>query len=80
MQDPHALANGEDVDKSKIKLEHVKAPGAASPAKPQPQPQPKPAQSSVKKSPFTINITVNEDSVKIDSSHPDIGSKTIPVN
>jgi hypothetical protein len=29
---------------------------------------------------FTINITINDDSVKIDSSHPDIGSKIVPVN
>jgi hypothetical protein len=32
-----------------------------------------------KKDPFTINITVSDDAVKVDSSHPDIGSKHLPL-
>jgi hypothetical protein len=60
----------DDVEKEKIKLENVTPPGMKMPVKETEKP---------KKDPFTINITVSDDAVKVDSSHPDIGSKNLPL-
>jgi hypothetical protein len=62
----------DDVSKEKIKLENVNPPGMKMPVRESDPPL-------TKRDPFTINITVNDDAVKIDSSHPDIGSKNVPL-
>jgi hypothetical protein len=36
--------------------------------------------SKPKRNPFSINITVSDDAIKIDSTHPEIGSKTVSVD
>lgn len=61
----HSQMDSEDVEKDRIKLENVKPPGMKMPVKEEPKPEQPHA-------PFTINITVNDDAVNIDSSNPDI--------
>jgi len=36
--------------------------------------------SKPKRNPFSINITVSDDAIKIDSNHPEVGSKTVSVD
>jgi hypothetical protein len=67
------------VDKSKITLKAVTPPSGQQIAKmPGSDTSKIESQSKPKQNPFSLNITVNEDGdIKIDSSHPDIGSKTV---